>query len=403
MSAELPRSPSDVGGAVAYFWSGSNRPGEILALARHGLSIGVAVDALDRAGRAMRALLALAAPRRIVVNVARASGDRPILMIDRRRDADLPTGDVLVDVAGRLVVLGFRKIAVNVARAAEGGANLLGSLLRGLFGDDAGERGAGHRCALERTPSGWRLTSAELDAIRAKGSRVFVDSGAFGEVQWSPELGRMVDVRPISDADWRERLDAYEHIAGALGDRAFLVAPDKVGDQAETLRRLELYAPRIRRLRELGANLIVPIQRGELDGAAFDRECSRVLGFDDYVRGVPSKKAAASIEEIAALSHALPSTARVHLLGLGPFGDRYDAVITAIARAPELITCDSVRLKALVGRKNGPGYGPRILTRLTDRVKEVLGLVGKRLTIEEADRVKFESLDLYFARHFGEA
>jgi aspartate/glutamate racemase len=72
--------------SATYFWSGSNRAGEIDALAANGQEIGVAVDALDKAGDGERALCALGAERpleRIVVNVAQARGGKPILMFDR--------------------------------------------------------------------------------------------------------------------------------------------------------------------------------------------------------------------------------------------------------------------------------------------------------------------------------
>lgn len=415
-----------------YFWSGSNRAGEIAALAKHGQPVGVAVNALGQRGRALRALEALAVnPARCIVGVTRASGGRPILMFDRRRrgHASLPTGDVPVEVGGGRVTLGFRKIAVNVARRAADGANVLADLLRGLFGADAGARGAGHKVAIELTSAGWRMTPAELGAAKRSGAKVFVDSGAFGEVEFNaphqcsgrsqicregrcvgqgnfpfPNAPRFtwVDVNPITDREWHKRLDAYERIARALGPNAFLVAPDKVGDQEETLRRLALYAGRVRRLRSMGAQIIVPLQRGRLSGAEFDRECSRLLGFSDYIRGIPSKKAAATVEEIGELSRSLPADVRIHLLGLGPFGDRYGDVIAAIDRAPELVFCDSVRIKALVGTKNGVGGGPRILTQLTWLVKDALGIPrAKKVVGELADTVKFRALDAYFTHHFA--
>jgi len=386
-----------------YFWSGSNRPGEILALAKHRQHIGVAIDALDKAGRAMRALVALAPVTRIIVNVARARGAVPILMFNRERvaHAQLPAGDVPVRVNGHgEFLVGFRKIAVNVARRTAQGVNVLANVLKEIFGEDAGAAGRGHKVAIELTAKGWAMTDAEIEEIAASDSRVFVDSGAFGEVRFDPTAGGLVVHRPITHEDWIERLDAYERIATALGSRCYLVAPDRVGDQQETLLRLERYADRVRRLRDLGANIIVPIQRGELDGAEFDRLCSDVLGFFDYVRGIPSKKAAASVDEIAALSRALPADARVHLLGLGPFGDRYDEVVEALGRPAELVSCDSVRIKALVGRDNGPGGAARILTRLTDMAKAALGLLGRRLSAEESDRVKFRALDAYFTNFY---
>lgn len=384
---------------ATYFWSGSNRAGEIAALAKHGLGIGVAVHALDVGGRGMAALLALAGHQRIEVNVARARGGRPILMFSRgeRRFSGMPEGDVEVDVAGRSLLVGFRKIAANVARTTADAPNVLGRLLRGLFGEDAGTRGHGHRVVIERSDAGWRMTAAELGGRARRPSPVFVDSGAFSEVRWCPDVGALVDDKPIDDAQWHERLDAYDRLADALGDRVHLVAPDKVGDQDETLRRLARYAPRVRGMRALGARIIVPIQRGRLSGADFDRRCAEVLGFDDYVRGIPSKKAAATVDEIAALSRELPAGARVHLLGLGPWGKRYHEVIAAIARDPRLVSCDSVRIKALVGWTNGRGGGPRILTALTAAVKRALGWVGRTLSEAEADRVKYESLDRYLS------
>jgi hypothetical protein len=384
-----------------YFWSGSNLPGEIDALAKHGQAVGVSVPDLDGAGRAMAALEGLAPRRPVVANVARNGSGKPILMLCRQRD-QLPTGDTAVRVGGRSMLFGFRKIAVNVARSVADGANELASTLREMFGDDAGARGKGHKVALVMTREGWEMSEHRLGELAARGTRVFVDSGAFGEVKFCPEAGRLVDRNPITHAEWTRRLDAYQRIAKALGSNAFLVAPDKVGDQAETLRRLALYAPRVRALRALGANIIVPIQRGEMAGADFDRECARVLGFDDYIRGIPSKKAAASVAEIAELSSSLPVDARIHLLGLGPFGSRYRAVLAAIGRQPELVFCDSVRIKALVGRTNGPGGGPRILTKLADQARVLLGIPARRrYSTDESYAIKFASLDAYFSHHFS--
>ena len=398
MAATDPTAPADL---PSYFWSGSNRPGEILALAKHGKGIGVSLADLDARGLGLATLLELAedTAERVVVNVTQARGGAPILMLGRNRSA-LPTGDVEVEVDEGRVVLGFRRIAVNVARALEGGANRLGSLLRGMFGESAGGRGEGHRVAFVRSAGGWRMSDAALAAVKASGSTVFVDSGAFAEVEFDGELGRFVDVNPITGADWLERLADYHRIAAALGDRAYLVAPDKVGDQAETLARLERYAPEVRALRDLGANVIVPIQRGALSAAEFDLECSRVLGFDDYIRGIPSKKAAATPAEIAALSAELPASVRVHLLGMGPASEGYDETVAAIGRPAALVFCDSVRIRALVGRKNGPGGGPRILTTLNDAAKAALGIVG-RTPARFAAAVKFAALDAYFSAHYA--
>lgn len=389
---------SNPGPAVTYFWSGSNHAGEILALAKHNKGIGVAVHDLDRGGRAMAALESLGQDR-IEISVTQASGGRPILMFhrDRQRQARLPEGDVSVKVRGRPLLLGFRKIAVNVARTERGAPNILGDLLRRIFGPNAGARGEGHRVILVREADGWRMSDARLEELRRSQSPVFVDSGAFSEVEFDPVRRRMVTRSPITDTQWRERLEAYRRIAAALGPRAHLVAPDKVGDQAETLRRLSRFAPDVRHLRALGAQIIVPIQRGTMDGGAFDAECTRILGFSDYIRGIPSKKSAATVAEIRSLSRQLPPDARVHLLGLGTSGDRIATVLAALDRPSDLVSCDSVRIKALVGRTNGPGGGPRALTRLTDMVRRTLGLPASPARLDPATtaRVKFLALDRY--------
>lgn len=372
-----------------YFWSGSNHAGEIDGLARAGRNIGVAIHQLDAKGQALGALLDLAPLSRVVVNVQRNSSGRAILMLGRKRDL-LPAGDATVDVDGEQLVVGFRRIAANVARAALGAANKLDSVLRGWFGDDAGRPGSGHRVVVELSRSGWRMSPAQLDELAASGSRVFVDSGAFSEVTFGAN-GPTV-VAPITDADWRERLAAMTRIGERLGSRAYLVAPDQVGDQAETLRRLERYAEAVRGWRRAGANVIVVLQAGELSQSEMDRQVTELLGFGDYVRGIPSKKAAASTEQIAALVTELPRGARVHLLGLGPHSPRFAQVVDAIEAAGNdvVIYCDSVRLKALVGRSNGRGGSARILTALRD---QVIADGACRSTRE----IKAETLRRYFA------
>ncbi len=368
--------------APTYFWSGSNRAGIIAGLATYNQPIGIGIGDIHPGGLAV--LLSLADRHRFVVGVTRSTGGAPILMFSRDRPdhAGLPSGDVPVLVGASRLVLGFRAIAVNVARALAGGVNQLAGLLRGLFGADAGARGAGHRVTFERTPEGW--TMRREDPEDGQRPRVFVDSGAFRA------FGRG---EPITPDQWEERLDRYQAIADALGCRAYLVAPDAIGDQTETLRLLARYADRVRALRARGAQIIVPIQGGAMSGPEFDRECSAVLGFGDYIRGIPSRKAAATTEEIRELCAALPDTARVHLLGLGPWSPHYAATVEATGRQPSRISCDSVRLTAMVGRKGGKGGGPRLYTRLCDLARATLrirkGAPGAR--------VAYRAVALYFA------
>lgn len=396
---------------ATYFMSGSNHAGEIEAMSRFGQAYGVAVDALDKSGNAMGAMTSRR--KSVVVGVTRNAAGKPIVMFNRDRDqySDLPEGDVPVIVDGQELVVGFRKVAANVAKVAGKGANVLGQALKGLFGAAAGERGAGHKVVIELTPAGWEMSKAELDAIKASGAEVFVDSGAFSEVQLNapakdgslPFPGEapfsFVTVNEITDAEWNRRLDLYTQVAAALGDRAYLVAPDKVGDQTVTLERLAKYADRVRELRALGANIIVPIQKGAMAQIDFDAAVTEVLGFSDYVRGIPSKKAAATVEEIATFANALDANARIHLLGLGPDSRRYPAVMEALANRTAALFCDSVRLRALVGRTNGKGGGPRVLTQLRDHAETLVAATVRGF--ERARRVKFLSVSAYLSNVKG--
>lgn len=199
----------------------------------------------------------------------------------------------------------------------------------------------------------------ELIGLAGTSTRIFVDSGAFGEVRFDPSAGRLVIDEEISDAEWESRLDTYERLATALTEQVYVVAPDCVGHQAETLARLTKYASRVRGLAQLGAHVIVPVQKGELPMARFWVEAVRILELpaERLVAGIPSKKDATTTLDVAAfVRDAVP--ARVHFLGLGPKSRRYDDVMQAVRvgakgrQMPEVLM-DSVRITALVGRSGG--------------------------------------------------
>lgn len=409
---------------ATYFYSGSNHAGEIVGLAEQQRHIGVSINELDRAGSAMGVLRDLPRfpARRVVANVARNGSGKPIIMLCRDR-ALLPQGDEAVMVAGKSYTIGFRKIAANVARAAKTGANVMSDMLQSLFGANAGVAGEGHKVVIQLNRAGWELTPEQLADWKASGSQVFVDSGAFSETKLNaphkcgtgkackagtcigndnlPFPSRppfeWVVVKPITGKEWKKRLAAMTKIAEALGSKCYLVAPDMVGHQDVTLERLAEYVEVVKRWRELGANVIVVLQKGALSQIEMDVECQKVLGFSDYVRGIPSKKAAATTAELVELANALPAGTRLHLLGLGVEGDRY-AEVLAVMPADRPLFCDSVGIKRLVGRTNGPNKGPRPLTAIRDAI-----LAEWRLTEEAAKavvaKVKAEMLRRYFAAY----
>lgn len=204
----------------------------------------------------------------------------------------------------------------------------------------------------------------ELAIYAGAGTKVFVDSGAFAEVSF--EGGRLSVKRLITGLEWKRRLAVYRRVAGAYRGDCYLVAPDRVGDQEETLRRLHRYALEVGRLAELGANIIVPIQKGGLPAQEFYRQARAILALPNLIPGIPSKKDATQLGELLAFVKAT-RPARIHLLGLGPKSSRYREVVDSVhAVRPGIeITCDSVRITALVGR----GKKVRPLTAAQDAAR----------------------------------
>lgn len=208
----------------------------------------------------------------------------------------------------------------------------------------------------------------ELSLYAGNLQRLFVDSGAFGEVAFGTD-GPTV-VRPITDTDWDRIFVLMLRCTVAYGKRCYIVAPDRVGCQATTLARLATYADRVKLLAELGAQVIVPVQKGDLPMSEMFRCSVDILELEDAIAGVPMKKDATSLADLRELVTSLPRFCRIHLLGIGPESPKFAAAIELILslRPDADITSDSVTIRRLVGRTNGRGNGPRILTKLQDAV-----------------------------------
>jgi len=239
-----------------------------------------------------------------------------------------------------------------------------------------------------------------LEANRRSVRALFVDSGAFSEVEFGANGPQVVE--EIDHADWLIRFGVYDRMARAFGPRAYVVAPDRVGDQAVTLERLERYAGRCRRLVSYRAKLIVPVQKGALSMAAFWRAAVDVLDLPlhdragDFVlpiAGVPMKKDATSIAELRELAAALPQGWPIHLLGIGPESKRYAAALEAIrsVNPTATVTTDSNSIRRLVGRTNGRGGGARALTAAQDRARAA-GAAGQELKRVALSAVYFAEL-----------
>ena len=114
------------------------------------------------------------------------------------------------------------------------------------------------------------------------------------------------------EMDWREIMSRYQTLANMTDhpENLYVVAPDKVGDQAGTMAALEAWAPKVRALIDEGCQVIVPIQAGILPGQEMIERAAALLGTRKFIVGVPSNRAAMSIEECRTLRHAA-----FHILG----------------------------------------------------------------------------------------
>jgi len=245
----------------------------------------------------------------------------------------------------------------------------------------------------------------ELEIFGGGLQRLFVDSGAFSEVDF-PENAPPVVARPIADATWRSRLELAERLAAAYRTRCYIVAPDRVGCQATTLERLARYALQVAACAAHRAQIIVPVQKGELPMSAFYAKACAVLGLREApIAGVPMKKDATTLADLRELVESLPwYGARIHLLGLGPKSKyrRFQKAIALIKsiRPNAAITSDSTQaVRGEVGRTNGradvagevPG-GPRRLTSAQDAAR-ALGLRGSAVKANALIATGFAELD----------
>ncbi len=234
------------------------------------------------------------------------------------------------------------------------------------------------------------LRSCE-EVCRNLSIRVFVDSGAFAEVAYT-ERG-LVTKNPISDREWLRRLEIYLRLAKVCGGNLYLVAPDRVGCQLQTLVRLNRYSKEIQRIRNINngdywstPKIIVPVQTGVMEPDEYADAALWAIGMseEEVVWGIPSKKEATTLEQIRDFVSKCFPDASFHLLGMGPASPRFEQTVQAILDyCPEAtITCDAVRITALVGRKP-----MRAITHAQDEYRQkfpnATGSEVKALAIQE--------------------
>jgi hypothetical protein len=108
---------------------------------------------------------------RIVCRVSHA-GDRPILFLPpRERTPGIPEGWVDVAVDGTPYQAKFAKVAVNVLHAPDSEENALPNVLRGWYGEHAGQPGTTHMAVFERARDGYTLSPLRAESSQSEGPR----------------------------------------------------------------------------------------------------------------------------------------------------------------------------------------------------------------------------------------
>ena len=150
-----------------------------------------------------------------------------------------------------------------------------------------------------------------------RGGKVFIDSGAF------------TAFRTKEPMDWPKVLGRYSIISELTDhpENLFVVSPDCVGDQHGTLALTQGWRDHILKLIQYGTHVIIPLQCGTLPAQAMIEHIAQILGTRNWIAGIPSNKAAMSVEECATLSHN-----QFHILGRVTLNSEQDLRLKALRR-----------------------------------------------------------------------
>ncbi len=237
-----------------------------------------------------------------------------------------------------------------------------------------------------------------IEQAAGSGGKLFIDSGAFSEIDFhdGPQHYRSKDPKKqcrvywdgtgcaggpptvnrkheLKDPEWQDVFRLYLWAAELWrGSSLYVVAPDRIADQAHTLmlqNRYRYYVQLVEATvleRSARVNIIVPVQKGRMSMTDFwAAELDALQLRHQPICGIPLKKDATSPAELFEFAETTPFYGtRFHLLGKGPASEDYDELIYGLkAIRPQCeITTDSTH-RRWIGSTNGPGGGPRKWTR----------------------------------------
>ena len=223
-------------------------------------------------------------------------------------------------------------------------------------------------------------TERELVSLRGQDIAVFIDSGAFGEMDFTVNPPQVKS--PMTREKWDKVIGLYGRLASELGPQLHVVAPDKVGDQMTTLVRLDRYKRELQAIGKLGAHVLVPVQKGSAPQAEFMTAARELLRMD-CVPSLPCKKAATTPKELRAFCRDYQPT-RLHLLGLGTRGKLAQDYLSVVAEeSPDAqVTLDSCVITAHCGSNRRIGIARKIAIGIQNAVGKTLWTVAQRKEFE---------------------
>lgn len=162
-------------------------------------------------------------------------------------------------------------------------------------------------------------------------NRIFVDNGAFTVFGKNRKEGLIGTDKEIK-SDWDAVFDKYRKIVEGSKNpgNLYFVAPDVIGNAAETVADQSKYALRLSELQKMGVNIIVPLQKGmSIEQYRSHFADMNAILEGKAIAGLPSNKEAWRPEEVSNIVSALGAE-RVHLLGVAPNPSTYVAYTQAI-------------------------------------------------------------------------
>lgn len=174
--------------------------------------------------------------------------------------------------------------------------------------------------------------------VMKEGIPVFIDSGAFSELT----AGLTVDFPSV--------FEQYNRVAADPESNKHLsvVAPDKVGDQAESLKRLIQYQTAVQNLINKGVRVIVPVQSGELDMATYLERAG--IDPSKVAIGIPANKKGYPRQLLR--QHIADANIKdVHILGMSAANKDATQLADAMRESGVTkVTMDANRIRSAAGR-----------------------------------------------------